>query len=140
MSHKRRLRQVAKRFSFPDGADMSEKSDLNRIQADLQEAHSEIETASKVDGSLGDSLSFGFKSLLSAVGQLFARSNSHEIRILEQDQSLKLVQSQLAEQQRKVHGLKISKGKAIAARERALAQAQAAIDSTKGVLDRISIH
>lgn len=61
---------------------MSEKADLNRIQADLQEAHAEIETESRVDGSLGDSLSFGFKPLLSAIGQLFARSNSHEIRIL----------------------------------------------------------
>jgi hypothetical protein len=119
---------------------MSEKADLNRIHADLQEAHAEIETASKVDGSLGESLSFGFKSLLSAVGQLFARSNSHEIRILEQDQRLKLVQSQLAELQRKVHGLKISKGKAIAARERALERAQAAIDRTSEVLERISIH
>jgi hypothetical protein len=119
---------------------MSEKADLKRVQADLQQAQAEIETASRVDGSLGDSLSFGFKSLLAAVGQLFARFNNHEIRILEQDQRLKLMRSEVAELQRKIHGLKISKGKAIAARERALAKAQAAIDGTRAVLERISIH
>jgi hypothetical protein len=119
---------------------MTDKADLKRIQADLQEAQAEIETASKVDGSLGDSLSFGFRSLLAAVGQLFARSNDHEIRIREQDQRLRLIQSEVAELQRKIHGLKISKGKAIAARERALAKAQAAIDATREVMEHISIH
>ena len=78
--------------------------------------------------------------MLAAVGQLFARSNDHEVRIREQDQRLRLIQSEVAELQRKIHGLKISKGKAIAARERALAKAQAAIDGTKKVLGRISIH
>jgi hypothetical protein len=60
---------------------MTDKADLKRIQADLQEAQAEIETASKVDGSLGDSLSFGFGSLLAAVGQLFTRTNAHERKI-----------------------------------------------------------
>jgi hypothetical protein len=106
----------------------------------LQEAQTEIETASKVDGSLGDSLSSGFKSLISAVGQLFAGLNNHEDRILEHDRSVKVIQAQMVELQRQIRGLKISKGKAIAAKQRALSKAQAAIDSTKGVLDRISIH
>jgi len=119
---------------------MTEKADLKRIQADLQEAHAEIETVSKVDGSLGDSLSFGFKSLLAAVGQLFARLNNHEGRIITHDRAVKLMQGQISDLQRQIHGLKISKGKAIAAKQKALAKAQAAIDSTKGVLDRISIH
>jgi hypothetical protein len=52
---------------------------------------------------------------------------------------LKLVQTQISGLQREIHGLKISRGKAIATRERALAKVQAAFDSTKGVLDRISI-
>ena len=119
---------------------MSEKADLKRIQADLQDAQAEIETASKVDGSLGDSLAFGFRSLLAAVGQLFTRSNDHESKITEHDRQLKIIQAQVSDLQREIRGLKISKGKAIAARERALAKAQAAMDSTKGVLDRISIH
>jgi hypothetical protein len=62
---------------------MGDKADLKRVQADLREAQAEIETASKVDDSLGASLSFGFRSLLAAVGQLFARSNDHEVRIRE---------------------------------------------------------
>jgi len=37
---------------------MTDKADLKRIQADLQEAQAEIETASKIDDSLGGSLSF----------------------------------------------------------------------------------
>jgi hypothetical protein len=119
---------------------MTGQVDLKRIQADLQDAQAEIETVSTVDRSLGDSLSFGFRSLLAAVGQLFTRSNDHESRIREQDQRLRLIQSEVAELQGKIHGLRISKGKAIAARERALAKAQAAIDGTKKVLDRISIH
>ena len=51
---------------------MSEKADLKRIHADLQDAQAEIETASKADGSLGDRLSFGSSSLSAAVGRLFA--------------------------------------------------------------------
>jgi hypothetical protein len=43
---------------------MSDKADLKRIKADLEEAQAEIETASKIDDSLGGSLSFGFGSLL----------------------------------------------------------------------------
>jgi hypothetical protein len=38
-----------------------------------------------------------------------------------------------------IHGLKISKGRAIAARE-GVGKAQAAIDETRQVLERISIH
>jgi multidrug resistance efflux pump len=119
---------------------MSEKADLKRIQADLQEAQAEIETASKVDGSLGDSLSFGFRSLLASVRQLFAGFNSHENRLFEHDRAVKIMQTQIVDLQTQIHGLKISKGRAIAAKHRALAKAQADIDSTKGVLDRISIH
>ena len=58
---------------------MPKQADLKRIQADLEEAHAEIETASKVDGSLGDSLAFGFRSLLAAIGQLSATANWHRI-------------------------------------------------------------
>lgn len=119
---------------------MNDKAVLKRIQSDLQEAQAEIETASKVDRSLGDSLSFGFKSLLVAIGQLFAGFNDHESKISDHDRQLKITRAQIAELQRKLHGLKISKGKAVAAKERALEKAQAAIDSTKGVLDRISVH
>ena len=50
------------------------------------------------------------------------------------------MQAQIVALQSKIHGLKVSKGKAVAAEERALAKAQTAIDSTKGVLDRISVH
>jgi predicted nucleic acid-binding Zn-ribbon protein len=119
---------------------MTEKADFKCVQADLQEAQSEIETASKVDDSLGDSLSFGFRSLLAAVGQLFTRTNDHESKISEHDVELKLIQAQISGLQREIHGLKISRGKAIAARERALAKAQAAVDATKEVVERISIH
>jgi hypothetical protein len=119
---------------------MTDKADLKRIQADLREAQAEIETASKVDGSLGDSLSFGFRSLLAAVGQLFAGFNNHENRLVEHDRAVKIMHAEIVKLQTQIHGLKISKGKAIAAKQRALARAQAAIDSTKGVLDRISIH
>jgi hypothetical protein len=119
---------------------MTDKADLKRIQADLREAQAEIESASKVDGSLGGSLSFGFRSLLAAIGQLFTRFNDHETKLTEHDRQLKLTQAQLFELQRKVHGLRVSKGKAVAAKERALAKAQAAINSTNEVLDRISIH
>jgi chromosome segregation ATPase len=119
---------------------MIDKAVLKRVQADLQEAQAEIETASKVEGSLGDSLSFGFKSLLATVGQLFAGFNDHEKKINDHDVQLKVTQAQIAELQAKIHGLKISKGKAVAAKQRALAKAQAAIDSTKGALDGISLH
>ena len=119
---------------------MIDKPDLKRIQADLQEAQAEIETASKVDGSLGDSLSFGFRSLLAAVGQLFTRTNDHESKISPHDLRLKLIQAQISGLQREIHGLKISRGKAIATRGRALAKAQAAIDATKEVVEHISIH
>ena len=119
---------------------MTDKANLKRIQVDLQEAHAEIETASKVDGSLGDSLSFGFRSLLAAVGQLFTRTNDHESKISEHEVQLKVIQVQISGLQREIHGLKISRGKAIAARERALAKAQAAIDSTSEVMEHISLH
>jgi hypothetical protein len=119
---------------------MTDKADLKRIQADLQDAHAEIETASKVDGSLGDSLSFGFRSLLAAVGQLFTRTNDHQSKIIEHEIQLKLIQAQISGLQRDIHGLKISRGKAIAARERALMKAQEAIDATREVMEHISIH
>ena len=50
---------------------MTGQADLKRIQAELQEAQAEIGTAATVDHSLGDSLKFGFGSLLSAIGALF---------------------------------------------------------------------
>jgi len=53
---------------------------------------------------------------------------------------LKVIQAQISGLQREIHGLKISRGKAIAARERALVKAQAAIDGTREVMERISIH
>jgi hypothetical protein len=86
---------------------------------------SRIETASKVDGSLGNSLAFGFKSLLAAVGQLFTRLNNHESKINEHDLQLKIAQGQISNLQMRIHGLKVSKGKVVAAKERALAKAQA---------------
>ena len=119
---------------------MTDKADLKRIQTDLQAAQAEIETASKVDGSLGDSLSFGFRSLLAAVGQLFTRTNDHESKISTHDVQLKLIQAQISGLQREIHGLKISRGKAIVTRERALAKAQAAVDVTREVMEHISIH
>jgi hypothetical protein len=119
---------------------MTDKADLKRIEADLQDAHAEIETASKVDGSLGDSLSFGFRSLLAAVGQLFTRTNDHESKFSEHEIQLKFIQAQISGLQREILGLKISRGKAIAARERALTKAQAAIDATREVMEHISIH
>lgn len=60
---------------------MTRQPELQRIQADLEGAQAEIDTASKVDGSLGDSLSFGFTSLLAAVRHLFAGMNDHSGRI-----------------------------------------------------------
>jgi chorismate synthase len=119
---------------------MSDKADLKRIKADLEEAQAEIETASKIDDSLGGSLSFGFRSLLAAVGQLFTRTNDQESKISKHDVQLKLIQAQISGLQREIHGLKISRGKAIAGRERALAKAQAAIDSTSEVMEHISLH
>jgi hypothetical protein len=76
---------------------MGDKADLKRVQADLREAQAEIETASKVDDSLGASLSFGFRSLLAAVGQLFTRTNDHESKISKHDIQLKLIQAQVSE-------------------------------------------
>ena len=111
---------------------MSDKTDLKRIKSDLEDAQAEIETASKIDDSLGGSLSFGFRSLLAAVGQLFTRTNDQESKISKHDVQLKLIQAQISGLQREIHGLKISRGKAIAGRERALAKAQAAIDGTRG--------
>jgi len=83
---------------------MTDKADLKRIQADLQEAQAEIETASKVDDSLGGNL-----SLLAAVGQLFAGFNNHEDRLFKHDQAVKIMQGQIADLQTQIHGLKISK-------------------------------
>ena len=119
---------------------MIDKAVLNRVQADLREAQGEIETAPKVNGSLGDSLSFGFRSLLAAVGQLFAGFSDHERRIDEQEKQIKIALAQIAALNSKIHGLRISKGKAVAAKERALAKAQATLDHTKDFLERISIH
>ena len=119
---------------------MAARSVFERVQADLQEAQAEIETASKVDGSLGASLSFGFTSLLAAVGQLFASSDDHDGKIKEHDRQLKIVQEQISALQSEIHWLRIAKGKAVAAKERALAKAQTAIDSTKGALENITLH
>jgi hypothetical protein len=53
---------------------------------------------------------------------------------------MKIAQHQIDDLQRKVHGLKVSKGMAIAAKERALARAEAALISTQSALDNISVH
>ena len=119
---------------------MAKQADMQRIQADLEGAQAEIETASKVDGSLGDSLSFGFTSLLAAVHSLFAGLNDHSGKIVELGRQMKIAQHQIDDLQRKVHGLKVSKGMAIAAKERALARAEAALISTQSALDNISVH
>src|SRR5262245_51860759 len=111
---------------------MTKQVDLRRVQNDLQEVQAEIEAAATVDGSLGDSLRFGFRSLLAAVGALFAASNDHERRIEEHDRQLKIALAQIADLQTRVHGLKVSRGKALAAKDRALV----AIDNAKGVLDK----
>jgi hypothetical protein len=115
---------------------MTGQADLKRIQADLQEAQAEIGTAATVDGSLDDSLKFGFGSLLAGVGALFAGFNNHESKINEHDRQLKIALGQIAELQMRIHGLKVSRGKAVAAKKRALA----AIDDAKGVLNGISLH
>ena len=115
---------------------MNDKAVLNRVQTDLQEAQAEIETALKDEGSLGDSLSFGFKSLLAAVGQLFAGFNNHERRIEDHERQLKIALTQIVELQSKIHGLKISRGKAVAARKKA----QAAIENARDALNNITVH
>jgi hypothetical protein len=119
---------------------MAKQPDVQRIQADLEGAQEEIQTASKVDGTLGDSLSYGFTSLLAAVRSLFAGLNDHSGKIDELGRQVKIAQHQIDELQRKVHGLRVSKGKAIAAKERALARAEAALTSTQSALDQMSIH
>jgi hypothetical protein len=115
---------------------MTGQADLTRIQADLKEAQAEIGTAATVDGSLGDSLKFGFASLLAAVGALFAGFNNHESKINEHDRQLKIAFAQIAELQLRIHRLKVSSGKAVAHKKRALA----AIDDAKVVLNGISLH
>src|SRR6266851_4501195 len=118
-------------FRIRNGANMTGQADLKRIQADLHEAQAEIGTAATVDGSLGDSLKFGFGSLLAAVGALFAGFNNHESKINEHDRQLKIALAQIAELQIRIQGLKVSRGKAVAAKKRALA----VIDNAKGVLN-----
>jgi hypothetical protein len=115
---------------------MTKRADLQRIRADLQEAQAEIETAATVDGSVADGLKFGFKSLFAAVSALFAASNDHQRKIDEHDRQLKGALVQIADLQRRIHGLKVSRGRAVAAKERALT----AIDNAKEVLDQISLH
>jgi hypothetical protein len=115
---------------------MTRQADLKRIQADLQEAEAEIGTAATVDGSLGDGLKFGFGSLLAAVGALFAGFSNHESKINEHERQLKIALTQIADLQVKIHGLKVSRGKAVAAKKRALT----AIGNAKVVLDDISLH
>jgi hypothetical protein len=127
---------MGRQLSYRNGANMNGQADLKRIQADLQEAQAEIGTAATVDGSLGDSLKFGFGSLLAAVGALFAGFNSHESKINEHDRLLKIALWKIAELQGHIHGLKVSRGKAIAAKKRALA----AVEDAKGVLNGISVH
>ncbi|HWZ05960.1 MAG TPA: hypothetical protein VNY53_03520 [Bradyrhizobium sp.] len=109
---------------------------MTRIQADLKEAQAEIGTAATVDGSFGDALKLGFGSLLAAVGALCAGFNNHEGKINEHDRQLKIALAQIAELQTRIHGLKVSRGKAVAAKKRTLA----AIDDAKGVLNGISLH
>jgi hypothetical protein len=83
---------------------MSDKADLKRIKADLEEAQVKSKTASKIDDSLGGSLSFGFGSLLAAVGQLFTRTNDHESKISKHDVKLKLIQAQISGLQERYTG------------------------------------
>jgi hypothetical protein len=115
---------------------MTKRADLQRVRADLQEAQAEIENAATIDGSVADGLKFGFRSLLVAVGTLFAASDDHRRKIDEHDRQLKIALVEIADLQRRLHGLKVSRGKAIAAKERALT----AIANAKGVLDQISLH
>lgn len=115
---------------------MGKPADLFRIQQDLQAAQAEIETSATIDGSMADSLKFGFKSLLAAVGALFTVSNDHGRKIEEHDRQLTIALANVAALQAQIHGLKVSRGKAIAAKERALT----AIDNAKDVLGKIPLH
>jgi hypothetical protein len=115
---------------------MTKGADLQRVQADLLEAQAEIETAATVEGSFADSLKFGFNSLLAAVGTLFAASNKHERKLTEHDRQLKIMIAQITELQKQIHGLKVSRGKAIAAKQKAMS----VISNAKNILDQISLH
>jgi hypothetical protein len=79
-------------------------------------------------------------SALAAVRQLFAGLNDHSGKIDELGRQLKIAQHQIGEMQRTVHGLNVSRGKAIAAKERALARAEATLTSTQSALHQMSIH
>ncbi len=115
---------------------MSGQAELIRIELDLQEAHAEIQTAATVEGSLGDSLKFGFGALFAAVHALMTGFTQHGRKIDEHDQQLKVALGRIQDLERSVRGLKVSRGKAIAAKNRALT----IIADAKGTLNNISIH
>jgi hypothetical protein len=87
-----------------------------------------------VEGSLGDRLSIGFRSLLDTLGHLSRGFNDHDQRLNDHDRQLKIVLHEIGELQKKVHGLKISRGRAVAAKNRA----EVAIEKTKTLLEGIA--
>jgi hypothetical protein len=119
---------------------MTKQADLNRTIAELKQAQTEIEATEKIESSLGGILSRGFRALLDAVGMLTNSFDDHDRKLSEHDRLLKIAFAQIAELQSQVHGLRISKGKAIASKQRALIKAQTAVDHAKSVLDGISVH
>ncbi len=119
---------------------MTKKVDLRQLLAELQEAQTEIEGAEKIESSLGGILSRGFRALRDAVGMLTSSVDDHDRKLSEHDRLLKIAIAQIIELQRQVHGLKVSKGKAVASKRRALDKAQSAVDRAKSVLDGVSVH
>jgi hypothetical protein len=115
---------------------MTGQAELIRIESDLQEAQAEIQTAATVEGSLVDSLKFGFGALFAAVHALTKGFGQHGRRIDEHDRQLKIAISRISELESSVHGLRVSRGKAVAAKNRALA----IIVNAKSTLDNISLN
>jgi hypothetical protein len=119
---------------------MTKKADLNQTLAELHDAQTEIERVEKVESSLGDVLSMGFRALLRAVSTLTSCFDDHDRKLAEHDLHLKIALAQIGDLQRQVHGLKISRGKAVASNQRALRKAQTAVEHAKTVLDGMSVH
>lgn len=109
---------------------------LARIEQDLQDAQAEIETAKTVEGSFGDSLKFGFAALYAAVHNLIAGFSDHARKIDDLDNRLKATMWAFGELKKEVHGLKVAKGKAVAAKKRTLV----ALAKAEGAIDTISLH
>jgi hypothetical protein len=116
--------------------DMATEAQLKRIHQDLEEAQAEIVAAPMIPDSVADKIRFGFTSLLAAVTALFTGLNDHEIRLTEQERQLKIAMNEIRELQGQVHGLKVSRGKAVAAKKRALA----AIGDAQAILNGVSVH